>query len=184
MPGEPDLWFDRFVSYRRMGPKRSIRRLWYETTDRDTEVYQKAPPDWYAYAKTGKWTARARAWDQYMRDQDEAEYMERRKKLRGDAYRLIDKMVQRVDKMLEHPLTRKVSKDGKTLIQPTNWRLGDAARITRAVRDLARLAGLMESAQGDALEMLESLPRELRERAASGDPKAITRVRTLLRRRK
>lgn len=71
MEDEPNLWYDRFVSYLQMGPSRSL--LGAENLEKARNGLKKsevsASGAWRDSAKQWKWKERAEAWDDYRRKQ-------------------------------------------------------------------------------------------------------------------
>ncbi len=65
MPDEPLEWYDRFIDFCAMGPRRSLAGLWeaHRATNPD-EQRKHVPGAWERARKTYAWDARAAAWDE------------------------------------------------------------------------------------------------------------------------
>lgn len=101
-PDEPSRWYDRFNTYRAIGPGRSIlgtykvyRRNKQDSDDnkdsdsgngvKPVDELTTAPPTWYTAADTWNWKTRATAFDQYNWDKswgDEEKLREQSRQLR------------------------------------------------------------------------------------------------------
>ena len=74
--GEPNLWYDRFHAYMRMGASRNMDRCYREITNAERKLQDRpllpksarCPPRWRQRALEYDWKARAEAWDQEVRD--------------------------------------------------------------------------------------------------------------------
>lgn len=71
MKDEPNLWYDRLVSYLQMGPSRSLLgAVHLEEAQKSTEKRSSSVPgSWYEASKRWEWKDRAEAWDEYRRKQ-------------------------------------------------------------------------------------------------------------------
>lgn len=63
LPGEPALWFGRFVFYRELGVKRSLDKAYELARHSEGLKGVRAGPNWYATADKWRWSQRAEAWD-------------------------------------------------------------------------------------------------------------------------
>ena len=63
---------------------------------------------------------------------------QRQAELAEREYQLGQKLVSKAEKMLDLPLTRTMTEDGKTVIQPARWSVKDAARLAREGKALSR----------------------------------------------
>lgn len=65
---EPNLWYDRFVSYLQMGPSRSLLGAAnLEQVQKSSNPFNGTPGAWLDAFKQWKWKERAEAWDEYRR---------------------------------------------------------------------------------------------------------------------
>ena len=63
-PGEPALWFGRFVLYRELGPTRTVVDAWRSEGKKGHA--QRPHHRWYDVATAWHWDARATAYDEYI----------------------------------------------------------------------------------------------------------------------
>lgn len=109
---EPNLWYDRFVSYLQMGPSRTLLGTANaEQVQKGSEPFNGTPGAWLNAFKQWNWKERAEAWDEHRRKQvftqGNAYDVYRVEKLNKYSQRLetqIDKMLDD----LEKKKTRKV----------------------------------------------------------------------------
>lgn len=103
-PGEPGLWWGRFLLYRDLGPKRAIR----ETYQRDREARGRRRSEqisgaWYRAAVQWEWKKRADAWDVAERERLEEEREALRLEDRAARIEILKaarfKLVQALDKL-------------------------------------------------------------------------------------
>jgi hypothetical protein len=120
------------------------------------------------WSKTYGWVSRAAAFDQHLdaeeRKQFEREelaqsqkWRQREAELAEREYHLGQKLVSKAEKMLDIPLTRTITEDGKTVVQPARWTVKDAARLAREGTALSRgaiLAHLNDDAELKAEEWI------------------------------
>lgn len=68
---EPNLWYDRFMSYLQMGPSRSLLGTVHAEEARNSKEKQSSSPPgaWSEAFKQWKWKERAEAYDDYRRKQ-------------------------------------------------------------------------------------------------------------------
>lgn len=81
--GEPNIAWDAFLTYREMGPKRSLRKAYLSNTGNDGEKVPCAPQTtWGQWSKTWRWSDRVEEYDRYQdgifRKQLEARRLEAR----------------------------------------------------------------------------------------------------------
>jgi hypothetical protein len=101
------------------------------------------------WSKRHNWVTRATAFDRHL-DAEERKQFEREELAQSQKWRqreaelaerefqLGQKFVNKAEKMLDLPLTRTITEDGKTVIQPTRWTVKDAARLAREGKALSR----------------------------------------------
>jgi hypothetical protein len=61
-------------------------------------------------------------------------------KTREEAYQTAQRLIEKGNGMLGFPLSRKTSRDGKTVIEPGKWTFADAARLMDTALKLKALA--------------------------------------------
>ena len=62
-PSEPPRWYARFEAYRRLGPTRSIERVFEAEVDAGAVNGRRPGQAWYKAAREWQWAERAEAWD-------------------------------------------------------------------------------------------------------------------------
>lgn len=65
---EPTRWYARFEAYRRLGPMRSIERVYADEVDAGVVDGRRPGQAWYKAAREWRWAERAAAWDAAERD--------------------------------------------------------------------------------------------------------------------
>jgi hypothetical protein len=75
-PGEPSLWYGRFVAYLALGPSRSVERAYAVVRETENLKGQRPGAKWYDAAHRWNWERRAQAYDaeqrrRFLQDQDE-----------------------------------------------------------------------------------------------------------------
>lgn len=147
-PGEPERWFLRFDVYRRAGVGRSIEAIWKQECAATGETVRAKRPSnaWYARAKQWRWEERASAWDNYLREEDDRQWAERREQIKADDWEMAVALREKARQMLMFPVTKvtKSDGDGVTIIEPANWTFTDAAKIADLASKMARLAASMD----------------------------------------
>lgn len=75
LPGETDLWYDRFEIYRQLGAIRSVSKTYQIAKREDPERITGNTPgsNWHEKASEYRWAERARAYDQAERARFKAE---------------------------------------------------------------------------------------------------------------
>jgi hypothetical protein len=135
-PGESDKAFHAFKTYRDAGHERSFRKV--------AQKLRKSVTQLTKWSQRFLWPERLKAFADHMeRIEQVARDEETRKKApiwaaREDASRqanwdLAQEARARVKGMFAFPLATTKSKDGKTIVNPTQWRLSDAARLMEAI---------------------------------------------------
>jgi hypothetical protein len=157
LPDEPSRQFEWFCCYKLLGPGRSLRAAYRQFQSQKASlgaVSQKSAPlpaAWQNSVVQYDWKARALAYDESQRAEREQEMENRRHDYAEASWSYIEKLHERVDAMLKHPLTEKklskttVSEDGKTTllevtVKPAAWRLADVPRLLQVADILARSA--------------------------------------------
>lgn len=67
LPGEPNLWYDRFTLYRLLGAKRSLSAAHRVEITKSRKKSKYLPGSWREAAKLWNWDIRAQAWDEEQR---------------------------------------------------------------------------------------------------------------------
>lgn len=65
MEGEPGIWFDRFNTWRELGPSRTIEDAWRKDRAKKGLSGKRPHFRWYEVRKEWNWDERALAWDDY-----------------------------------------------------------------------------------------------------------------------
>lgn len=108
------------------------------------------------WAQRWLWTERVKAWEDHMREVEEAAYMkaaeekaaqwaERRQAIRDKEWELGQKLITRAEQMLGFPLVTTKIQDGATTVAPAKWMAQDIPRFLELADKLIRLAAEMES---------------------------------------
>jgi hypothetical protein len=93
--GESDLWYGRFVAFRRMGAKRSIRSIFLkETKQKQAKTSTNVGPEWCNAAKQWKWEERARAYYDHITKEEDAVIEEQQKKVIRSGFALKHRRIQ------------------------------------------------------------------------------------------
>lgn len=84
LENESAIAYAAFGAYYLLSPReRSIDAAWSKTTEKEQEKRgQKVPRHWYAWSSEHDWVARALAHDEYLAEQDQFLWEERRRQLR------------------------------------------------------------------------------------------------------
>ena len=177
-PGESTRWFSRFERFRLMGPTRTLREC--VNAERVTKGHEKAPntpTSWREAAIKWHWVARAQDWDMQVIEDDRAAWEKRREEWRAREFELSSSLAKKAAEMLVFPVARVVrNEDGHTtIIEPAEWRMGDAAKLADTASKLARLAaGLVTERKDDFKWNYRDCTPEQLERIANGeDPRSV-----------
>jgi hypothetical protein len=143
--------YEAFKAYAEMGAGRSLdavgRKLGKSTTLMER------------WSSVHGWKERVALWDnrrdhvQQTAEEKAAEAValrlaERRAKVQESAYEMFEKLKAKCDDMLQFPVGRRESKDGKTIVHPAKWNFADLARVATVADALGRMAtGLATSRQ-------------------------------------
>jgi len=101
------------------------------------------------WSKRYEWISRAAAFDQHLDGEERKQFertelaesqkwRQRQVELAEREFQLGQKLVCKAEKMLDLPLTRTITEDGKTVVQPARWTVKDAARLAREGKALSR----------------------------------------------
>ncbi len=91
LPGEPNLWYSRFETFRLMGPKRSLFALYQDIraqagASRRSQIG--VPQSWRRASNRWRWRDRAEAWDEAERQRVRAEYEAQRRAILEEGFAL------------------------------------------------------------------------------------------------
>ena len=178
-PGEGNLWYDRFTQYRLKGSSRSLGAVYDDwRAEKGRKRTGKPATSWRRNWKKWRWEERAAAWDEHLRQEDEAKWLQRREERRERRWELGDKLEKKGEQMLMFPLARTEREthegpDGKTIIynvvNPVDWRLRDAPTLLKTANELFQQA-LGEAQHNRILNIdVKQLTIEQLERIAAGE---------------
>jgi len=146
---ESNLWFHRRTEYRLMPKPRSLLECVNRARDEKGQNRSNyVPGAWRRAFKEWQWKEAAEAWDEHLRQEDEAEWEDRRKQIKEREWEGAEKLLERVEKMLGYPLAEVIQEDKEGRIfkvQPVRWRQSDVTRFMEMASKLARLAAGMET---------------------------------------
>ncbi|MFM8320772.1 MAG: PBSX family phage terminase large subunit [Chloroflexota bacterium] len=71
--GEPHRWFQRFTTFRLLGPGRSIEAVYRAECEAKHRAVKRPNRTWYDQAERWQWRSRAEVWDRRQAEQREAE---------------------------------------------------------------------------------------------------------------
>lgn len=151
--GESSQAFAAFQVYLELGAERSVAGAYRQKSGKHAAT--QAPGQWNLWATQWEWVARATAYDNHLSrirqaateaavEAEARKWEERRSALREREWTMADRLLERAEKMLEHPLTRTKGEDGKTVV-PAGWRQVDVAAMVEMASKVARLATEMET---------------------------------------
>lgn len=128
--GEPTEWYARFVSYLLTGPKRSILGTNNLERKRNTLPPQRSTPSsWIKMSRRWNWEERAKRFDDAQAESAVQNHMRLQEQLQQQAMQLAGAMMSKANAMLQFPLVRQKTKDGKTIIVPVKWDFNTAANL-------------------------------------------------------
>ncbi len=167
--GETARQFAHFRAFLLLGPDRTVlgayRRHRSDNGPPITSPVNAAPQTWREVARELDWHQRAAAWDREQSRLEEEKWRKRREKVQERAYNLHEEMVKKAEAMLRFPLSRTVTGDGTTIIEPARWTFDTLAKVAQAADALGRLSCDMETAR--IAHQIEGLDEdELNEQAA------------------
>lgn len=142
-PKEPGNWYDRFTRYRLLGPTRTLTTACRSEQAALGKRQSKGPSSgWAAAFVKWNWQERAEAFDEHLRQIDEAKWLERRELQRESEWEARNKILEVAKNMLEFTLVEIVTdhEGAKTAILPARWTMADAGRFLLIASKLGRLA--------------------------------------------
>lgn len=145
---EPNVWFDRFETYRLQGAGRSIYGAYTDWRERSgansAQRRGGVPRSWREAAKRYNWAERAEAFDAYQRQIDATEWEQRRAEFRQAEWKLAQDLLEKSRQMLVFPLAKTMRSDSGgtvvTEILPARWTFSDAGRMAESASRLAHAA--------------------------------------------
>lgn len=143
LPNESAKAFAAFLAYCEQGENRSLSAL--------SRALSKSIPLLKVWSKRHKWVLRSREWDantnarlQAARDKAmkaEAEiWAERQATFRTKQWGKAETLLSKVEEMLKFPVGKTKTVDGKTIIEPAKWSMGDASKMLDLALKLQALA--------------------------------------------
>ena len=168
-PGETARQFAHFRAFLLLGPDRTVlgayRRHRSDNGPPITSPVNAAPQTWRENARELAWHRRAQAWDREQSRLEEEEWARRRKTVQQHAFDLHQEMFKKAEAMLRFPLSRTITGDGGTVIEPAKWTFDTLARVAQTADSLGRLACDMATVR--VAQEIEGLDEdELNEQAA------------------
>lgn len=142
-PGESDKAFAAFKTYRDMGPNRSIAKAGRKL-GKCTVTLERWATKFTWQERLKEWAAHlakleAAAMDDQARKHAQ-EWARRESAEREANWKMAQDLRKRAMAMLEFPLATTKSRDGKTVVNPTAWNMGHAARLAEVATKIAALA--------------------------------------------
>lgn len=157
--GEPSLWYGRFLVYLRLGTKRSVNAVFKKENNKKQQKTTSFPgPGWYDAEKEWNWKERAKAYDEYVRAEEDRVIAEEREKVLRSGFALMHKRVKELDR-LTRKLIRMASDDEKIwLVETRTVIMGeDRSQTTEKLTFNAPLFQLID-------KYLDSIAKEMGER--------------------
>lgn len=160
MPGEPNLWFDRFFKYYlKQGSKRSLVEAFrrFKGAEGDVQHWTQVNPRWANMRHQWNWKVRAEAYDEHERMMDHTKWEARRKELREQEWKVSSELLdvaethlERVSSSQAQPVSPASSgSSGRVQVPRAIVKNQDAARFAELGSKLGRLASGMATDQID-----------------------------------
>jgi hypothetical protein len=138
-PGEKKHHYEWFHVWLMLGPSRSLVAA-YNTIQakKGKEKQSQASGAWHQVFEKWRWRERAAAWDVWQQQQSEERLRERQQALEDRLFTVRERLVEKVEKMLDFPLAKVTSggSGGTTIIEPVRWNLNSVARLLAAQKML------------------------------------------------
>jgi hypothetical protein len=97
---EPNLWYQRFESFRLLGPGRSILAVFNQwRLAKSRKVARNFPKSWRRAADLWRWRERAEAWDEHIRKRAASEAESERLRILSSGYALQHKRIEVLDEL-------------------------------------------------------------------------------------
>jgi hypothetical protein len=169
LPGESSKAFAAFVIYRDMGETRSVRAV--------GRVLDKSRQTVGRWSSEHHWPARIRSIAANISKTTEASetklltskagvWAERALEMREAQWAVSNLLMEKARAMLKWPLARTTTEDGKTIVHPSKWALGDAARMVDVACKLQCLATGQPTGDGNTTNVTVNVPLTLDQKAA------------------
>jgi hypothetical protein len=178
LPEESWAKYQFFLAYLQQAPAvRTPSRAFFMLRP-DWEQMGKKAPGWiFTLAKKYRWKERAEAYDRwreerakYVLSEQLEEAIKIRKEVIQDALNLrqalldrAQKLLERVDSMLQFPVAEEKSEDGKTVVKPAKWNFRDVAQVLSTLVEVGKFAteiGVRASQESERDEDITRLPDE------------------------
>jgi len=98
--GESDLWYGRFVKFMRLGAKRKIATV-YKREKRGEKGSNIVHGSWYDAAKTWRWEERARAYSDYVREEEDRAIADEQNKVIRSGYALMHRRIRLLENLID-----------------------------------------------------------------------------------
>jgi hypothetical protein len=162
--GESSPAYEAFLAYRDLGRDRSIDRaalaLKGGLSPGDGRPSSGRLRGW---SSRWRWVERARAWDAFLQaERDKVAIREARK---WESRRLAAleanwglslELREKLKKMLEFPISKQTTKDGKTIIEPARWSYQTIVSLAKAAAEIGAAVLLAVGSDPDALTEAEA----------------------------
>jgi hypothetical protein len=154
MPGESQRALQAAQEYLKLGASRSIANV-SRRLGKHVSLLERWSTQW-------GWVGRATAYDDHLAKQEQIE-IEKQAIARGEErrrradeqtevlYRLKQKILNKVEKMLDVPLMSTSLSDGKTTVNPSRWGLRDAAPLVDIVLKIDKASNREGGEEGDLM---------------------------------
>jgi len=142
-PGESDRAFAAFKLYRDMGAERTHKKVGAKLGKSTVQMEK--------WSRRWKWQIRIAAWNEH-RAQIEREAMDqaarddamkwalREREHRVQRFERGQALMKKAADMLAFPLAKQISRDGKTIVEPAEWTMAQAARMMEVGEKLVAMA--------------------------------------------
>jgi hypothetical protein len=164
--GESSIAYQAFLAYRDLGPFRTLDRAYQSYPGRKMGVKGatgRASGRFYSYFATYAWEERAAAWDAHIQAQrdlvaaaEARKWERRRQKSLETNWEAAQKIRGKFEAMIAWPITRKFSRDGKTVFEPARWSFQTAALLARQAAELEAATLLAVASDPDELTDVEA----------------------------
>ena len=175
---ESMFWYARFEKFRLAGPTRSVLGAYnQELVAAGREPKKCQPSSWKHACNYWKWRERAEAWDNAQLEQAREIWADRRDQWRQEEWDLATALREKAFDMLGFPVAKVTrEKDGQvTIVEPSEWRLVDAAKLIDTASKIARLSTGMVNERTESVEWDPSkfTTEELMQIAETGDVQTV-----------
>lgn len=166
--GEPLPAYHAFSAYREMGPhERTLRKVQKALDGQGRPHPLSTLRRWYDFYA---WQDRAKAFDDHLAARRAERWEQRRGTAYERAFRLSQKLHERIDQMLDHPLTVKATRTRNvqgqvvaiTKVYPAKWTYGNIAALAQAAVQLETGSILASLAAHDGFDPRTATVEECR----------------------